>query len=517
MTLEQELIDIFAATALERNREILIGYYGWQDGRQHTLTEIGARFGITRERVRQVCAKLTKRLKAPSAAPAPAMDRALSLAAELLPCPAAKIEAELVEQGLTAIGMSLDRLAAGARLLGRSVPFEIVRIEDDRNGRRSKASRERLAVDNRLAIRPGQFGAAMAAVDAAKKAVYFHGLTTVDRVAECLCGDRKQEAGRKTARGRAGRIRPNNAAHQTNPSLSSLRELVRQALMQMDGFRWLDEPSGWFRLSGICRHGLPKAVDKILAVAGQITVPQLAKALARNRRLWKSPPPEKVLLAFCREMPGIRVEGDRIISDPPRDWRQALTGVEAKLVEVLMEHGPVMERSAMEELCVADGMNRFSFHAFISWSPVIAQFGHSLYGLLGTKVSRRQSEKLLAERRTKRRNQRVLDSHGRSEDGRLWLRYRLSRAASTYAVITIPAALKTIVRGRFQLLASDGRAIGTLASKDGRAWGLGAFLRKQNARIGDLVTLTLDLQQRTAVASWNGTEEREIFDANGRR
>ena len=56
MTLEQELIDVFAATPYQRNREILIGYYGWKDGRHHTLTEIGARYGITRERVRQVCA-----------------------------------------------------------------------------------------------------------------------------------------------------------------------------------------------------------------------------------------------------------------------------------------------------------------------------------------------------------------------------------------------------------------------------------------------------------------------------
>ena len=62
-----------------------------------------------------------------------------------------------------------------------------------------------------------------------------------------------------------------------------------------------------------------------------------------------------------------------------------------------------------------------------------------------------------------------------TEDGNVWLKYRLSKAASTYAVITIPAALKKIVRGRFQLLAPDGRNIGTLAAKDGRAWGLGAL------------------------------------------
>ena len=63
-------------------------------------------------------------------------------------------------------------------------------------------------------------------------------------------------------------------------------------------------------------------------------------------------------------------------------------------------------------------------------------------------------------------------------------------------MITVPAALKKIVRGRFQFLAPDGRNIGTLATKDGRAWGLGAFLRRCGAKIGDQVILTLDLDQR---------------------
>ena len=125
MTLEQELIGIFAATPSRRNREILIGYYGWQDGRQHTLTEVGTRFGITRERVRQVCAKLTKRPKNAVIA-APTMDRALQLIADRLPAPAAEIERELVERGLTAVGMSLESLATAARLLGRPARFQIV-------------------------------------------------------------------------------------------------------------------------------------------------------------------------------------------------------------------------------------------------------------------------------------------------------------------------------------------------------------------------------------------------------
>ena len=277
---------------------------------------------------------------------------------------------------------------------------------------------------------------------------------------------------------------------------------MRQTLQLVAGFSWLDERSGWFRIKGIGKHGLPKTIDKVLAVAGSVTVRQLRAAVGRNRRMWKEPPPEGVLLAFCRELPGVRIEGQRIVADPPRDWRKALTGVEWKLVSVLKKYGPVMERGEMEDICVSGGMNRFSFHAFVSWSPIIVQLGHSVYGLLGAEVPPAQIDALLAARRSNRAVRRVLDSHGWTEDGKIWLSYRLSKAASTYAVITVPAALKKVVRGRFTLVAPDGAEIGTLATKDGRAWGLGAFLRQHGARIDDHILLTLDLQERTAAVSW---------------
>jgi hypothetical protein len=484
MTLERELIDIFAATPFQRNREILIGYYGWKDGQEHTLTEIGDRFGITRERVRQICAKLTKR-HSPASLAAPVMDRVLALISERLPCPAAQFEAELVEKKLTTIGMSIENIAVGARLLGRPVRFKTVNVQPGRRTKEKGRSHKldlSLVSDGRLVVQSDQAAAVMTAVDLVKKEIYFHGVATVEQIQQAIStrfGDRAS------------------------------MDLVRQVVLLIDGFCWLDEPSGWFRLQPVQRHGLPKAIDKALAVAGAVTVGQLHTALARNRRLWKEPPPENVLLEFCRQMPEVRIEGDRIISDPPRDWKKELTGVEAKLVGILKDHGPVMERGAMEDLCVGDGMNRFSFHAFVSWSPVIAQFGHSVYGLLGTEVADGQVKKLLNQRRIARANHRVLDQHGRTEDGRVWLSYRLSKAASTYAVITIPAALKKVVRGRFQFVDPDGHEIGTLATKDGRAWGLGAFLRKQGAQIGDHIVLTLDLKKRTAVVTWDEREENE--------
>ncbi len=457
LTIEEELIDIFGNTGNERNRQILVGYFGWEDGRQHTLTEIGRRFGITRERIRQVCAKLTRKPEGLDRLVAPVMDRALALIERKLPAPADQLERLLAAEGLTRVGMSLEGVIAGARLLERPAGFRIQKVDG-----------------KRLAVEPDQFAIALTVADLAKKEVYFHGLATADKI--------QRQAARKHG-GRAG------------------VKLVRRTLPLVQGFAWLDEPSGWFRLRPIAKHGLPKMIDKILAVADSVTVGEMRAAMARNRRLWRIPPPEGVLLEFCRQTPGVQVEGERIAADPPRNWRTSLAGVERKLVAVLKEHGPIMERGAMEDLCVADGMNRFSFHAFVSWSPVIQQLGHSVYGLLGADVSRGVVHDLIAKRRSGRAAHRVLDSHGRTDDGKVWLSYRLSKAASTYAVITVPATLKKDISGRFALFCPQGEEIGTLATRDGRAWGLGAYLRRQGAKIGDRVVVTIDLKARTAVVS----------------
>jgi hypothetical protein len=453
-TLEQELIQIFASTSSERNRAIVVGYYGWKDGRSHTLAEIGARYGMTRERTRQICAKLVERQDRASIL-APVMDRALAFLRQRLPCPVATLEQALVEARLTAVGLRLSNVEEAARLLGRPVPFAVVHV-----------------AHADLAVEPKQTDVPMAVVELAKKEIYYHGVATVERILKLL-GERFPEP--------------------VDPAV------VRETLRLIDGFCWLDASHAWFRLRTTSKHGLPKAIDKVLSVAPVVTVRQLRAAVGRNRRMWEEPPPEAVIAAFCQQMPDVRIDEDRIIGDLPRDWQKTLTGVEADLVGILKEHGPIMERGALEELCVAHGMNRFSFHAFVACSPVIVQYGHSIYGLIGANVSDDDVQTLIEKRREQRAPIRVLDEHGRTDDGRIWLSYRLSKAASTYAVITVPASLKEVICGRFDLVDHEGRSVGTLAAKDGRAWGLGAFLRQHRAEADDRVRLTFDVAARRAV------------------
>ncbi|MDZ7616553.1 MAG: sigma factor-like helix-turn-helix DNA-binding protein [Patescibacteria group bacterium] len=461
MTVEEELIGIFATGITARNRDILLGYYGWLDGKRHTLSDIGDRFGITRERTRQICAKLTRKHGNLRAVFAPVMERVLTFIKQRTPCSVERLEAELVERGFTKIGLEVEGILDSASLLERQVGFALEWV--------GMARRRRIG----LVVAAGDVDLVSVAVEVARRELYYHGVATLDRihgqVSERVQGPAKEQ-------------------------------VVRRAVEALPGFVWLDEKQGWFRVASISKHGLPKTVEKVLAVAGEVQVAVLREAISRNRRLWREPPPDHVLLAFCRQMPSVRVDGNRIIGNPPKDWRKTLTGVEAELVRTLMEHGPVMDRGQLEDLCVTGGMNRFSFHAFLAWSPVIAQLGHSVYGLLGARASTKQLRSLSARRRAERLTHRVLVDHGRTDDGRVWLRYRLSKAASTYAVITIPAALKDVVCGRFELLDSEGLAIGALATKDGRAWGLGAFLRRQGAQIDDAVVVTLDLDRRTATA-----------------
>ena len=65
------------------------------------------------------------------------------------------------------------------------------------------------------------------------------------------------------------------------------------------------------------------------------------------------------------------------------------------MVRVLKRHGPILERGRFKELCVAAGMNGFSFNAILMCSPVIAQYGRGVYGLLGLKKAGQRHSRVI--------------------------------------------------------------------------------------------------------------------------
>ncbi|HOQ68061.1 MAG TPA: RNA polymerase sigma factor RpoD [Candidatus Atribacteria bacterium] len=65
-SLLREQLSSVLNTLAEREREVLKLRFGLEDGRPHTLEEVGLIFGVTRERIRQIEAKALRKLRHPS-------------------------------------------------------------------------------------------------------------------------------------------------------------------------------------------------------------------------------------------------------------------------------------------------------------------------------------------------------------------------------------------------------------------------------------------------------------------
>jgi len=67
-SMESERINEVLAQLTEREARVIRLRYGLEDGRTHTLEEVGKEFNVTRERIRQIEAKALKKLRHPSRA-----------------------------------------------------------------------------------------------------------------------------------------------------------------------------------------------------------------------------------------------------------------------------------------------------------------------------------------------------------------------------------------------------------------------------------------------------------------
>ncbi|MCI7132978.1 MAG: sigma-70 family RNA polymerase sigma factor, partial [Mollicutes bacterium] len=64
--METERINEVLSQLTDREARVIRLRYGLEDGRNHTLEEVGKEFNVTRERIRQIEAKALKKLRHPS-------------------------------------------------------------------------------------------------------------------------------------------------------------------------------------------------------------------------------------------------------------------------------------------------------------------------------------------------------------------------------------------------------------------------------------------------------------------
>jgi hypothetical protein len=353
LTLESELRDHLLGTG--RNARVAARYYGFDGRGGGTLQSVGDEIGVTRERVRQIMAAASQGLG--TGRPVSLMlDRTIAFVVDRMPAAAGEIEAELQFQQLTARLFRLEGVIKAAELLGRRLPFSITEV----NGERLVHGRDIPSVDTIVRI--------------ARRVISRWGMATLsDVVAEV----RKVESG------------------------VCDRELVGHALACLGGFHWLGQSTDWFWLSNNPNNPVLNRMRKILSVASPINISELWAGIGRDYRMKKLSPPKSVLLEFCRQAPGLRVNHETVKAVPGVNSDDILSGTERDIVHLLSEHGGTITPSELTSVCLGMGVNRRTCYRNLVSSPIISRYADGLYGLIGSgKRSGRGARLQMAEART---------------------------------------------------------------------------------------------------------------------
>lgn len=454
-TLEQELWKLTEGLSTERNRQIFVQYLGWDGKPPRTLEAVGQRFNMTRERVRQICRPLeivigTKPFL-------PVLDRALHRIKTDAPVIAERFEAHLKQSRLTDNGFAVESLAAAARALGRDPGFELE------------------ALYNHRVVVPNEDRGIFTRLDQAARAATSHwGVANVQDVAA---------------------------------TVKSGLESAERLLPLLSGFKWLDQPTGWFWIENCARNSLLTQIRKVLAASSQINVGELRTAVGRHHRRKGFAPPRRVLLELCRQLSWCRVDGEKIFVPKPLNAKEILSNTEYLILRVFTEHGPVLQKSKLEPLCLAAGMNPHSFLIYLTYSPLICRHAPGVYALRGADIPVGLVESMIPKRSS---TAKLLIDYGWVEN-KIYILYKISAGTLANGIVSIPSALKKFVQGKFGLVAAEGLEIGTIVARNNSAWGLGPFFTRRGGEPGDYLSIVFDLGQRVATVQVGDSDLGDEF------
>jgi hypothetical protein len=375
LSLEAELATIAENAEPGRTAQIAIRYWGWDGRGGATLEATGREFGaISRERVRQLCARLTTRIRSAANAEgtveraggaglrgagrrgaagaalatpisAPALERALVQAAGAAPTTARDLARRLADEHVAARPFDPEGLLTAAGVLGYEAPFALQTVKN-----------VRVVLPNPPDPTADTSEVIAAVVDVARAIV--------------------RRAGAARVRDVTGRVAATLAVWVDD-------DLVTAVVSEPEEFVWLERRSGWFYLPSVAKNAVVSRVVKVLSVARRLDLADLHAGIRRDERMKEFVMPEYILGELCARIPGVTVEDGRVYASEPIRPRDVLETTEMTLVRILLEHGGAMERHALETLCLAAGMKASSFNNRIAYSPIIIERGYGGYGLRG--------------------------------------------------------------------------------------------------------------------------------------
>jgi hypothetical protein len=336
--LENELCGFLEVLASARDRRCLMRFLGWDGSGGCSLQAIGREYGVSRERVRQICEPGLNKLR--DGREAPVLDAAIAFVEEHANRSASEVQEALRLGGFTQSTFRIEGIVKTAQLFKRAPRFELHRIGTE------------------LFITIGTDVTAAILAAAQRKVTRWGALTIADLRDEICEGS---GAGVDEA-------------------------FVRQVVQTRSDFQWLSEADGWFWLAACPRNRLVNRLEKVLCVAPRIGVGELHEAIARDRTMRTIAIPRDVLLALCAQVPWCRVMGDCIEAASCLDELEVLGEGERMICETLRGQGGSLPVGILERIFIDAGFTRANFWRILSDSPVIRKDVRGTYRLIGSGV-----------------------------------------------------------------------------------------------------------------------------------
>lgn len=344
-SLEQELSSLVLVMKKPRDRKIIISYLGWDGKGKKRLQAVADKFGITRERVRQIAKRFEGRFKKKGEkqiADMPLLQRALSLVKDNIPALASELESRLGESRLSKSDFRIEGILTAAQIMGQEIACYVEKIR--------KIKMQRIVVSDECVSH------VLPIMQLAKKDIKFRGVGSISDIARRFYGASF----------------PGDA-----------RRFVTVVLGSLEYFQWLDNRGEWFWFSIARKNHLIKKIKKVLAVVNTITIADLHEGIKRSSRVRGVAPPPDVLLELCRQNEWCRVEGEMIIADPEENFESYLSGGERELQEIFEKHGPMIAMSDIKRICTDRGKGFLTTQQYLLDSPIFKTYGPDLFGLIG--------------------------------------------------------------------------------------------------------------------------------------
>lgn len=458
--LEGELERVVLTIEKGRNTILLLKLWGWASEDPRTLESVGQEFGLTRERVRQIEARASKRLRR-FQFELPFVNSALNVLRRGAPGLHKALEVMIHHEGIAQMPFSIQGLEHAVRTFRLKWPFESLEVHGEWFlALRSEAKRYEQAVS------------------VARRKASEMGCTNLSWVA--------------AERGLA--------ANACEP----LRTLFNLA----PGIEWLDANKEWFFFQN-SRNRLFNTCSKILGVCSTIRLSELRRAASKSRRLGMAPP-QQVLLRFieCSDLGSIN--NSIVTANPARAVGPTADSAEGKLLKVLDEFGPVMDGDDLTEKCVAAGMNATTTFIYRMGSPVVVSLGRGVYGKVGCEVPPGLIDQI-ADR--KKRTPFFVDS-GWNPAGHFWFGVQLSRIVIVGGSIRLPSSAAGILHGEWRVCLPDGTDCGTVGCRNHFIWRFRKAFLRLGAEPADYAAFEFDIRARKVVLRVGGLEVIEAVQSS---